>query len=1412
MDKVEPLERRIEGRKTPAAARVAELRDGEFSLAREAAANRELRTTYLKSLGERGEAQHLVQGQYWGRYPFELMQNANDAAAQLARRRGRKYGQGRVLFRITPTALLVADNGTGFSKDNVSAIASLGKSSKTMSSSVGYKGLGFKSVGEVTATPQVVSEGCAFSFDESRVRSELTDILGALPQDQLVPSYAFPFDLLASDLGADAGLVAQLREQFTTVIRLPFTKDGDRERVAGQLDELVRPDLLTFLDGLEELEVVGTPESFRATATRKVSGVALKVDLVRDGAATTRLVYRRRIPVSAELVIALGKRWADLREVEVGVAVPLVDGGDLDLSPQPIHVYFPTLEDTGLPVVVQGDFALELDRKRLSMSHEANEYNSYLARAAAELLAEVVGPDLANRFPTRAVAVQALVPRGPSSTSTVSGVLRTHLDSLLPAVKFVPRFDGSPSTPREAWVVPESLPDPKLLRRHYDRHACGELAVEGVQEDRAVAEYLASKLGTPALSEAQMIRKLAPPPGPKLRRAYYSLLVAWADRSMAAVSAALAEADCVLTTGGTWVAPSSGVCFPRRRRTVRLPKSLDVPVAQVPRIDGLEELLRRAGVHDFEWREVIASHIVPLLEDDGTSAKLRRDALKALRTYFSQERIRDPRVKEALGRVRLLARSADGVSPQLEPAAAIYFSHRWTHDDRLEQLYGPFGRAEFLAEAVPKDSDAADEDRRFYAWLGVAERPRVDAAVADTESRYRTGNVSRHPHRKPSGRVWSDWWESDAVRSARRCPAGHPESQQLTESYVLDRFHEVVDCGDEAQLVALWQLVADGWGGDYQPAISATFRCVHGACHLPARSCWSLLGFALQNEPWVPTMRGDDAEPTTPSQAWLAAGHLRPPKAMQSELRLLHPALSRPVDRVLAASLGVSDSSSPSPAAVVGLIQRLGLDTTSTALTGDRLTQARWIMRALGEALLMGELPESQVQQTPLLSCRKGVHSFRPRPYTCSSQDLADVWQSRVPVLEADSSSVRVLESTFNLVRLDGPESGHSETPSFEPVRGDQQLLISRDVDRAKGYLLALVAHTAPGRLPDALRALRRLELQACSDLRITYSFERYVIRDRRRDAFLAERLEPGKTGGLRRVGTAYVTVGVGERPNWFAAGPLIARHAEVPLLGDAFSILLDANEAGRRRFLQSRDVPLRRVEELREELGQTDDDDGVWGPHGPGTPVVSAGTQAETPPTPATLHGGKRRDHAEKEALPELDEDRITGAVGRPAPVTTKKPSNKPGKRRPTDVGPDDPADRDARAREHGERGEEAAFRYETRRRAQEGPPGSPKWVSKDDPLSPYDIRSEDEHGDPIYIEVKSTSGSDPYAAFPISSGELACAAAQGPRYRIYRVTDVKTAAPKVTVFTDPVRLLEEERATLSSIDLALAFGRPKR
>jgi hypothetical protein len=191
----------------------------------------------------------------------ELIQNAYDGA--------RTAASPKILLRLDLSdgphgTIYVANNGQGFSLENVDAISNPAMSNKTPGNFIGHKGLGFRSVELLSDKVEILSkadhasttfDGFCFRFASSEdertwversAEPGLADaIVGKVHRLQL------PFPIDNVDPAADA--IA--REGFSTLIRLPL-----RDAVATQraIDEMrllideVAP-ITLFLDRLESL-------------------------------------------------------------------------------------------------------------------------------------------------------------------------------------------------------------------------------------------------------------------------------------------------------------------------------------------------------------------------------------------------------------------------------------------------------------------------------------------------------------------------------------------------------------------------------------------------------------------------------------------------------------------------------------------------------------------------------------------------------------------------------------------------------------------------------------------------------------------------------------------------------------------------------------------------------------------------------------------------------------------------------------------------------------------------------------------------------------------------------------------------------------------------------------------------------
>lgn len=91
--------------------------------------------------------------EYQGRTVLELIQNGHDAL---------DHSTGRIEILVQCLAdspvLYVANDGHPFSADNFSALLNIGLSDKRVDEGIGDKGLGFRSVLQVTDRPEVYSQ------------------------------------------------------------------------------------------------------------------------------------------------------------------------------------------------------------------------------------------------------------------------------------------------------------------------------------------------------------------------------------------------------------------------------------------------------------------------------------------------------------------------------------------------------------------------------------------------------------------------------------------------------------------------------------------------------------------------------------------------------------------------------------------------------------------------------------------------------------------------------------------------------------------------------------------------------------------------------------------------------------------------------------------------------------------------------------------------------------------------------------------------------------------------------------------------------------------------------------------------------------------------------------------------------
>jgi hypothetical protein len=123
-------------------------------------------------------------------------------------------------------------------------------------------------------------------------------------------------------------------------------------------------------------------------------------------------------------------------------------------------------------------------------------------------------------------------------------------------------------------------------------------------------------------------------------------------------------------------------------------------------------------------------------------------------------------------------------------------------------------------------------------------------------------------------------------------------------------------------------------------------------------------------------------------------------------------------------------------------------------------------------------------------------------------------------------------------------------------------------------------------------------------------------------------------------------------------------------------------------------------------------------------------------------------------------------------------------------------------RDRELGRRGEEIVLGLERDRvRAAGHDEARVRWVAFADEGADHDIRSLDDEGETIYVEVKATQGKT--GRFQWSRAEFELALRERTRYVLYRVYEAGSEAPVVKQFRDPIGMLTADAIRLDIANL---------
>ena len=403
---------------------------------------------------------------YRGRLIYELLQNADDAMASDSPETS------AVEFFLDDDSLWVANSGRPLDEGDVRGLCGVSASSKSTKwgrrrASIGHKGMGFKSVLEISDAPEVYSTTICFCFGEEKALAAVRDLdgEGANASIARAPVTRFPWKL-----EHESARWNELRSRgMQTAFCFPFRSRMTRERRAGLARALreIPVTSLVFLKHLARVAVsINTRDEvhsyawnarrqsladFEDAGDSRISGArSIRVDLTSDSDESETFV------VAHDEGIEIGNcrggldefTWEGVEVTEVSVGARVHDFRPIALDPswRLLHVFLPTGEPCPYELLVSGAFGSNLSRQEIRIEADAWNYNRFLLRHAARLFAECLIPRLLGDGAT-AKDVLRLLDRncdvGAACTNAAGQALFEEVQIALQDLSFLPREAGA---------------------------------------------------------------------------------------------------------------------------------------------------------------------------------------------------------------------------------------------------------------------------------------------------------------------------------------------------------------------------------------------------------------------------------------------------------------------------------------------------------------------------------------------------------------------------------------------------------------------------------------------------------------------------------------------------------------------------------------------------------------------------------------------------------------------------------------------------------------------------------------------------------------------------------------------------------------------------------------------------------
>lgn len=317
------------------------------------------------------EGERYLQQSYEGRYLFELIQNSRDAN-KLA---GIK---GRVIIEVLEDRLLISNTGQPFDEKGIDSITLIGSSTKGTQGFIGFKGIGFKSILEISENPSVTTHYGSIVFSRLKTKKLLAD--RALTFEE-VPLFFIPHY-------NPAKLVVDAHDSdIVTKIELPFKKKIDTQDIRNAFEK-ISVEQIVLLGYLKTVKFIhGDYESVFEITEDEKKGI-ITVDKNAERFKFRHFTPAHKISIPLEIIESLEGKEREMFDKEPFIDISLVFSVDEKnrlclIGESKLYLFYPTEISSGFAFLIHSYFIVNPERKALRNS----QLNEFILEQIADFIA-----------------------------------------------------------------------------------------------------------------------------------------------------------------------------------------------------------------------------------------------------------------------------------------------------------------------------------------------------------------------------------------------------------------------------------------------------------------------------------------------------------------------------------------------------------------------------------------------------------------------------------------------------------------------------------------------------------------------------------------------------------------------------------------------------------------------------------------------------------------------------------------------------------------------------------------------------------------------------------------------------------------------------------------------------------------